>query len=81
MTITEKILAAHAGLDVVRPGQIIKAKVDFALANDITAPLAIKAFKSAGGKKVSDKDKIALINKSNTSWNLQPNLSCQHHCP
>ena len=61
MTITEKILAAHAGLDVVRPGQIIKAKVDFALANDITAPLAIKAFKSAGGKKVFDKDKIALI--------------------
>jgi len=61
MTITEKILAVHAGLDVVRPGQIIKAKVDFALANDITAPLAIKAFKSAGGKKVFDKDKIALI--------------------
>ncbi|CAD7770613.1 2,3-dimethylmalate dehydratase large subunit [Candidatus Methanoperedenaceae archaeon GB50] len=61
MTITEKILAAHAGLDVVRPGQIIKAKVDFALANDITAPLAIKAFKAAGGKKVFDKDRIALI--------------------
>ena len=61
MTITEKILAAHAGLDVVKPGQIIKAKVDFALANDITAPLAIKAFKAAGGKKVFDKDKIALI--------------------
>ncbi|WP_066060442.1 3-isopropylmalate dehydratase large subunit [Candidatus Desulfofervidus auxilii] len=61
MTITEKILAAHAGLDVVKPGQIIKAKVDFALANDITAPLAIKAFKAAGGKKVFDKDRIALI--------------------
>lgn len=61
MTITEKILAAHAGLDVVRPGQIIKAKVDFALANDITAPLAIKAFKAAGGKKVFNKDRIALI--------------------
>lgn len=61
MTITEKILAVHAGLDVVKPGQIIKAKVDFALANDITAPLAIKAFKAAGGKKVFDKDRIALI--------------------
>lgn len=61
MTITEKILAAHAGLDVVKPGQIIKAKVDFALANDITAPLAIKAFKAAGGKKVFNKDRIALI--------------------
>lgn len=61
MTITEKILAVHAGLDVVKPGQIIKAKVDFALANDITAPLAIKAFKAAGGKKVFNKDRIALI--------------------
>ncbi|CAD7771677.1 2,3-dimethylmalate dehydratase large subunit [Candidatus Methanoperedenaceae archaeon GB37] len=60
MTITEKILAAHAGLDVVRPGQIIKAKVDFALANDITAPLAIKAFKAAGGKKVLIKTELPL---------------------
>jgi len=61
MTITEKILAAHADLDVVKPGQLIKARVDMALANDITAPLAIKAFKSASGKKVFAQDKICLI--------------------
>ncbi|MCD6320586.1 MAG: 3-isopropylmalate dehydratase large subunit [Candidatus Desulfofervidaceae bacterium] len=61
MTITEKILAAHADLDMVKPGQLIKARVDMALANDITAPLAIKAFKSAGGEKVFAQDKISLV--------------------
>ncbi len=61
MTITEKILAAHAGLNEVKPGELIKAKVDMALANDITAPLAIKAFKTAKGKQVFAKDKIALV--------------------
>jgi len=61
MTITEKILAAHAGLEIVKPGQLIKVKVDFALANDITAPLAIKAFKAAGGERVFDPERIALI--------------------
>ncbi len=61
MTMTEKILAAHAGLEQVKPGQLIKAKVDMALANDITAPLAIKAFKAADGKKVFDKERIALV--------------------
>lgn len=61
MTITEKILAAHAGLDEVKPGQLINAKVDMALGNDITAPIAIKEFKKAGVDAVFDKDKIALI--------------------
>lgn len=60
-TITEKILAAHADLDKVTPRELIKARVDLALANDITAPLAISAFKEASGKRVFDKDKIALI--------------------
>lgn len=60
-TITEKILAAHADLDKITPGDLIKVKVDLALANDITAPLAILAFKEAGGKKVFDKDKVALV--------------------
>ena len=55
MTITEKILAAHAGLDFVTPGQLINAKVDIALGNDITAPLAIKEFREAGAKKVFDR--------------------------
>ena len=45
MTIAEKILAAHAGLNEVKPGQLISAKLDITLANDITGPVAIKEFK------------------------------------
>lgn len=60
-TITEKILMAHTGLKEIKPGQLINAKVDIALGNDITAPIAIKEFKSAQGEKVFDKDKIALV--------------------
>lgn len=61
MTITEKILAAHAGLDSVLPGEFILCDVDLALANDITAPLAIAAFERAGARDVFDREKIALI--------------------
>jgi 3-isopropylmalate/(R)-2-methylmalate dehydratase large subunit len=61
MTITEKILAAHAGLEEVVPGQIINARVDVALGNDITAPLAIQAFREMGAEKVFDKDKVILV--------------------
>ena len=61
MTITEKILAAHADRDAVSAGELINAKVDIVLANDITAPISIKEFKRTGAKKVFDKDKIALI--------------------
>lgn len=61
MTITEKILAAHAGLNQVKPGQLINAKIDLALGNDITAPLAIKAFEDAGARSVFDKDKVVLV--------------------
>ncbi len=60
-TITEKILAAHAGLEKVEPGQIINARIDLALANDITAPLAIKAFRAMGATKVFDPNRIALV--------------------
>ena len=60
-TITEKILMAHAGQKEITPGQLINAKVDIALGNDITAPIAIKEFRKAQGKKVFDKDKIALV--------------------
>ncbi len=60
-TITEKILMAHAGLTDIAPGQLINAKVDIALGNDITAPIAIREFRAAGGKKVFDRDKIALV--------------------
>ncbi len=61
MTITEKILAAHAGVDSVEPGQIINAKLDICLANDITAPIAIREFKKAGAQKVFDRKRVALV--------------------
>ena len=60
MTMTEKIFARHAGLDVVVPGQLIKCKVDVVLGNDITAPPAIKEFDRIG-RPVFDKDKIVLV--------------------
>src|SRR3990172_10899114 len=61
MTITEKILAAHSGRKEVSPGELINAKVDLILANDITAPIAISEFKKIGAKYVFNKDKIALV--------------------
>lgn len=60
MTMTEKILAAHAGCDRVEPGQLIRAKADLLLANDITGPQAIPEFDRIG-RPVFDPDKIALI--------------------
>jgi len=51
MTITEKILAGHAGVKKVSPGEIINTRVDVALGNDITAPIAIEEFRKAGEKK------------------------------
>ncbi len=61
MTITEKILANHAGLAEVKPGQLINAKVDIALGNDITAPLAIEQFRRAGAKRVFDRERVVLV--------------------
>jgi len=61
MTITERILAAHAGLKTVAPGELVEVKVDLVLANDITAPLALKEFRKAGAKKVFDRDKVVLV--------------------
>ena len=61
MTITEKIIAAHAGVGAVRPGEFVYADVDIALGNDITAPLAIEELQKAGIDKVFDPDKIALV--------------------
>ena len=60
-TITEKILMAHTNLKKISAGQLINAKVDIALGNDVTAPIAINEFKKAGGKKVFNKNKIALV--------------------
>ncbi|OGP93840.1 MAG: 3-isopropylmalate dehydratase large subunit [Deltaproteobacteria bacterium RBG_16_54_18] len=61
MTITEKILAAHSGMAEVVPGEIINARVDIALGNDITAPLAIQAFGEIGATTVFDKNKVILV--------------------
>ena len=61
MTMTQKILADHAGLKEVYAGQIIEAKLDMVLGNDITAPVGIKEFEKAGMKDVFDKKKIALV--------------------
>ena len=60
-TITEKIIAAHSGKDMVKPGEIIMCAVDIALGNDVTAPLAIEAFASTGFTKVYDTKKIVLV--------------------
>jgi len=60
-TITEKILLAHTDLKDIAPGQLINARVDIALGNDITAPIAIREFRAAGGKKVFNREKIALV--------------------
>jgi 3-isopropylmalate/(R)-2-methylmalate dehydratase large subunit len=61
MTITENILAAHSGRKEVSPGELINAKVDLILANDITAPIAITEFKKIGAKDVFNKERIALV--------------------
>jgi 3-isopropylmalate/(R)-2-methylmalate dehydratase large subunit len=61
MTITEKILAAHAGVERVEPGQLIDAKLDLVLANDITAPIAIREFEKIGVDRVFDRERVVLV--------------------
>ncbi len=61
MTITEKIFAAHAGLEEVVPGQLIECNLDLVLANDVTAPIAIREFGRIGTERVWDPTKIALV--------------------
>ncbi|NTW28655.1 MAG: 3-isopropylmalate dehydratase large subunit [Coriobacteriia bacterium] len=61
MTMTEKILAAHAGLEEVEPGQLINCRLDLVLANDVTAPIAIKEFRKVGLASVWDPTKVALV--------------------
>ena len=61
MTMTQKILAAHAGLAEVKPGQLINAKLDQVLGNDITTPVAITEFEKAGFTRVFDRDKISIV--------------------
>ena len=61
MTMSQKILAFHANLESVKAGQLINAKLDLVLANDITGPVAIKEFKKSGAKKVANAQNIALV--------------------
>ncbi len=61
MTITEKIIADHAGKKEVKPGDLVTVKIDLAMANDVTAPLAIKILEKYGIDKVFDPNKIALV--------------------
>ena len=61
MTITQKILGSHANKKEISPGELINAKVDLILANDITAPIAITEFKKIGAKNVFNREKIALV--------------------
>ena len=60
MTMTQKILAAHAGLDSVEAGYLIEAKLDVVMANDITGPMAVPVFRQMADK-VFDKDKVILV--------------------
>ncbi len=61
MTIAEKILCAHSGRDELEPGQLVECYLDIVLANDITAPIAIREFDKLGWGKVFDQDKIVLV--------------------
>ena len=61
MTMTQKILAKHAGLDSVVAGQLIEAKLDIVMGNDITTAVALKEFKKTGAKKVFDENKVAIV--------------------
>ncbi len=61
MTISEKILAKHAGKDSVKPGDLLEVDVDIVLSNDITAPIAINEFRKIGVDSVFDKDKVVMV--------------------
>jgi homoaconitase/3-isopropylmalate dehydratase large subunit len=66
MTITEKILAAHAGKAHVEPGEIVDVTIDLALANDITAPLSLEEFEKVGATRVFDPERVVLV------WTTSP---------
>ena len=61
MTMTQKIMADHAGLESVKAGDLIEAKLDLVLGNDVTTPVAIDVFRNAGFTKVFDRDRIAIV--------------------
>ncbi|MBC7293799.1 MAG: 3-isopropylmalate dehydratase large subunit, partial [Thermoleophilia bacterium] len=61
MTMAQKLLAAHCGREYVSPGEFVMARVDLVLANDITAPIAVREFRRMGAKRVFDPSRIALV--------------------
>ncbi|MFZ2756665.1 MAG: aconitase family protein, partial [Atopobiaceae bacterium] len=61
MTMAERMLAAHAGLDEVVPGQLVECDVDLVLANDVTAPMALRTFRELGATRVFDRDRVCLV--------------------
>ena len=61
MTLTQKNLASHAGRQSVTAGQLIEAKLDLVLGNDVTTPVAVSVFDKAGFTRVFNKDKIAIV--------------------
>ena len=61
MTMTQKILAKHAGLASVTAGQLVEGRLDLVLGNDITTPVAITEFEKAGFTRVFDRDKISIV--------------------
>lgn len=61
MTMTQKIIAKHAGLDAVRGGQLVEAELDIVMGNDITTAVALKEFKKTGAKGVFDRDKVVIV--------------------
>ncbi|MCR5616274.1 MAG: 3-isopropylmalate dehydratase large subunit [Saccharofermentans sp.] len=85
MTITQKILAQHAGLREVRSGDLIEASLDWCLGNEVTTPPAIKIFKQLGADKVFDKDRVCLVqdhftpNKDIKSAELCKTMRCFAH--
>ncbi|MBR6740508.1 MAG: 3-isopropylmalate dehydratase large subunit [Clostridia bacterium] len=87
MTMTQKILAEHAGLEEVSAGQLINARLDIVLGNDITTPVAINEFKKAGVERVFDRDKVAIVLdhfvpnkdiKSATQSKVCREFACEH---
>ncbi|MBR2821912.1 MAG: 3-isopropylmalate dehydratase large subunit [Clostridiales bacterium] len=82
MTMTQKILADHAGLESVAPGDLIEARLDYVMGNDVTTPPAVKIFKELGVKDVFDKEKVLLVqdhftpNKDIKSAELNKTMRC-----
>lgn len=77
MTMTQKILAAHAGLESVEAGQLITCNLDLVLGNDVTTPVALNVFNEIEGAKIFDKDKIAIVPDHFTP---NKDIKSAHHC-